>query len=60
MYPFPPHTVIHQDEVNTNRIRLGEMQDEHTRLVQQQEVLQAELQVALDSYQPKAVIGTGV
>ena len=36
------------------------MQDEHTRLVLQQEVLQAELQVALDSYQPKAVIGTGV
>ena len=36
------------------------MLDEHTRLVQQQEVLQAELQVALHSYQPKAAIGTGI
>ena len=36
------------------------MQDERAHLMQQQEVLQAELQVALDNYRPRAVIGTGV
>ena len=35
------------------------MQDERTRLLLQQEVLQAELQVAVDSYRPRAIIGTG-
>ena len=35
------------------------MQDEHTRLIRQQEVLQAELQLALNNYQPKATIETG-
>ena len=35
------------------------MQDERIRLLLQQEVLQAELQVAVDSYTPRAIIGTG-
>ena len=35
------------------------MQGEHNRLLRQQEVLQAELQLALNNYQPKATIETG-
>ena len=49
-----------QDELNANRAKMDEMQDEHHRLLRQQEVLQAELQLALNNYQPKATIETGM
>ena len=60
LHSFPFSPLFAQDEINTNRIRLDKMQDERAHLMQQQEVLQAELQVALDNYRPRAVIGTGV
>ena len=39
--------------------KMGAMKGEHDRLLRQQEVLQAELQLALNNYQPKANIETG-
>ena len=52
--PSPP-----QDELDANRAKIDEMQDEHSHLLRQQEVLQAELHLALNNYQPKATIVTG-
>jgi hypothetical protein len=35
------------------------VQDEHNKVLHQREVLQAELQLALNTYKPKAVIDAG-
>ena len=51
------HLLTCQEEIHSSRSKLGEMQDERSRLMWQQEVLQAELQLALGAYQPKATIG---
>lgn len=53
--PIPPP----QDKLQQELARLGDLQDEHSKLLRQQEVLQAELQLALNNYQPKATINSG-
>ena len=53
---FCPLELHFQEEIFSNMSKLGEMQDEHTRLMGQQEVLQAELQ---SSYLPQTIIGLG-
>ncbi len=43
----------------SERQRMAGLQDEHAQLQHQQELLQAELQVALHTYKPTAVIDAG-
>lgn len=47
-------------ELDAEQMRLNSLQEEHQKLLKQKEVLQAELQLALNNYQPKAIIDAGM
>ncbi|KAJ9513056.1 hypothetical protein QJQ45_029455 [Haematococcus lacustris] len=48
-----------KEALNNQQEALHNLQDEHAKLVHQRDVLHAELQLALNNYQPKATIDAG-
>jgi hypothetical protein len=48
-----------KEALSAEQQKLHSLQDAHAKVLHQREVLQAELSLALNNYQPKAVIDAG-